>query len=60
MTHWEFQEYLRRNNRMPVDITCTELDLLYSSFVPDKMLRYNKWFKTFVTNKGDFPVYILS
>lgn len=60
MTHWEFQEYLRRNNRMPVDITCIELDLLYSSFVPDKMFRYSKWFKTFVTKKGDFPVYILS
>ena len=57
---FEFQEYIRKNGRLPVDLTSKELYLLFSGFVPDKMDRYEKWFETFIVEKDGYPMYVLS
>lgn len=60
LTAWDFQEYIRKNSRIPVDVTFRELNLLYSDFAPDKFFIHKKWFDTFITDKNGFPVYVLS
>lgn len=54
---FEFQEYIRKNARLPVDLTIEELKLLFTG---NEMKKYEKWFNTFIVEKDGYPVYVLS
>lgn len=58
-TVFEFQEYIRKNGRVPVDINMGELLNLYNGFEGD-MKKYVKWYKTYMKNKDGYPAYVLS